>query len=77
VYSYVQEVVEAGVTGTAPAFVTTAGISGAFSAPLVTGALIDWTGGYPAAFADATGLTALGLALSWLAPESGAAPDAP
>ncbi|MFB6305019.1 MAG: nitrate/nitrite transporter, partial [Haloferacaceae archaeon] len=70
VYSYVREVVDPDITGTALAFLTTAGISGAFSAPLVTGTLIEWTGGYVAAFAYATALTALGLGLSFVAPES-------
>lgn len=69
-YSYVREVVKPGITGTALAFLTTAGISGAFSAPLITGVLIEWTGGFIAAFAYATVLTALGLGLSWVAPES-------
>jgi MFS family permease len=73
VYSYVQEVVETSISGTALAFVTSAGISGAFSAPLITGALIDWTGGYLAAFTYATALTVLGLLLSSVAPESPAA----
>jgi nitrate/nitrite transporter NarK len=75
VYSYVQEVVETNISGTALAFVTSAGISGAFSAPLITGALIDWTGGYLAAFAYAIALTALGLILSSVAPESPASAD--
>jgi len=70
VYSYVQEVVDAEVSGTALAFLTTAGISGAFTAPLVAGALIEWTGGYASAFGYATALTAIGLAVSWIAPES-------
>jgi nitrate/nitrite transporter NarK len=70
VYSYVREVVDPAVTGTALAFLTTAGISGAFSAPLVAGALIEWSGGYAAAFAYAGLLVSLGLALSWAAPES-------
>jgi nitrate/nitrite transporter NarK len=70
VYSYVREVVEAGTTGTALAFLTTAGISGAFSAPLVAGALIDATDTYLLAFAYAVGLTGLGLLVSWFAPES-------
>jgi predicted MFS family arabinose efflux permease len=73
VYSYVREAVDAGVTGTALAFLTTAGISGAFSAPLVTGALIEWSGGYAAAFGYAAILVSLGLAASWVAPESGVA----
>lgn len=71
VYSYVREVVDPDITGTALAFLTTAGISGAFSAPLITGALIDWAGGYLPAFAYATVLTAVGLGFSVLAPESG------
>lgn len=70
VYSYAQETVEADVTGTALAFLTTAGISGAFTAPIITGALIDWTGAYLAAFVYAAVLTAIGLSLSWIAPES-------
>lgn len=69
-YSYVREVVEPEITGTALAFLTTAGISGAFSAPLITGALIEWTGGFLSAFAYATLLTTVGLGLSWVAPES-------
>lgn len=70
VYSYVREVVEADITGTALAFLTTAGISGAFSAPVITGALIEWTGAYLSAFTYAAVLTAIGLLLSWVAPES-------
>jgi nitrate/nitrite transporter NarK len=70
VYSYVRESVRADVTGTALSFLTTAGIFGAFSSPLVTGVLIDASGGYVAAFGYATVITALGLGLSVLAPES-------
>jgi len=75
VYSYVREAVDDDVTGTALSFLTTAGISGAFSAPLVTGALIEWSGGYVSAFGYAGGLVLLGLAASWLAPESVVAGD--
>ena len=70
VYSYVREVVEEDITGTALAFLTTAGISGAFSAPMITGALIEWTGTYRSAFTYAAVLSAIGLALSLVAPES-------
>ncbi|MFB6301515.1 MAG: nitrate/nitrite transporter [Haloferacaceae archaeon] len=70
VYSYVREVVEADITGTALAFLTTAGISGAFTAPVIAGALIERTDGYLPAFAYAAALTAIGLLLSWIAPES-------
>ena len=73
VYSYVQEAVEGEVTGTALAFLTTAGISGAFSAPVITGVLIEWTDAYLVAFTYAAALTAIGLLLSWVAPTS---PDA-
>ncbi|UPV76727.1 MFS transporter (plasmid) [Halorussus limi] len=70
VYSYVQEVVEPQITGTALSFLTTAGISGAFTAPLVAGALIEITETYLLAFAYAAALTGLGLLVSWFAPES-------
>ncbi len=70
VYSYVQEAVERGITGTALAFLTTAGISGAFLAPIIAGALIDWTGAYLSAFAYAGILTAAGLVVAFVAPKS-------
>ena len=70
VHSYVREAVDDGVTGTALSVLTTAGISGAFSAPLATGALIELSGGYGPAFGYAGLLVALGLAASWGAPES-------
>lgn len=73
VYSYVREFATERTAGTALSFLGTAGISGAFSAPLVAGGLISWTGTYAAAFAYAGGIAALGLVLSWAAPE----PDAP
>ena len=75
VYSYVQEVVETQQTGTALAFLTTAGISGAFSAPLVAGALIEATDTYLLAFAYAAVLTGLGLSISLFAPESDSSPN--
>lgn len=70
VYSYVSEVVPDDVSGTALALLGTAGIAGAFSAPLVTGGLIDVTGSYAAAFAYAGLLAAARLGLSIMAPES-------
>lgn len=70
VYSYVQESVDTDISGTALAFVTTAGISGAFSAPIVAGELIEVSGSYSFAFAYATVLTAIGLVISVSAPES-------
>jgi nitrate/nitrite transporter NarK len=71
VYSYVQESVEAGVSGTALSVLGTAGISGAFTAPLIAGALIDATDAYATAFAYAVGIAVLGLGVAWVAPESG------
>ena len=70
VYSYVREAVEANITGTALAFLTTAGISGAFSAPVIAGLLIEWTDAYVTAFSYAAVLTVIGLLLSWIAPKS-------
>lgn len=70
VYSYVRESVGPAVTGTALSFLTTAGIFGAFSSPLVTGGLIDYSGRYVTAFAYAAVLTGLGFALAVIAPES-------
>lgn len=73
VYSYVREFVTERTAGTALSFLSTAGIAGAFSAPLIAGALISWTGAYAAAFTYAAGLAVLGIVLAWVAPE----PDAP
>jgi nitrate/nitrite transporter NarK len=70
VYSYVQESVDPGISGTALSVLGTAGISGAFTAPLVAGALIDATDAYLAAFGYAVGIAVLGLALAWGAPET-------
>lgn len=70
VYSYVRESVATARTGTALSVVTSAGIAGAFSAPIVTGALIDYTGGFGAAFGYAVVLALLGVALAWVAPEA-------
>jgi nitrate/nitrite transporter NarK len=70
VYSYVRESVATARTGTALSVVTSAGIAGAFSAPIVTGALIARTGGFGAAFGYAVVLALLGMALAWVAPEA-------
>jgi len=70
VYSYVREIVDEGATGTALGLLTTAGITGAFFAPLIAGALIGDGTAYGRAFGYAAAVTALGLGLSWLAPES-------
>jgi nitrate/nitrite transporter NarK len=70
VYTYVQESVEPDVSGTALSMLGTAGISGAFTAPLVAGVLIDATDTYTSAFAYAVAIAVLGLGLAWFAPES-------
>lgn len=65
VYSYVQEGVDPAVAGTALSLLGTAGIAGAFSAPVVAGALIDLTGGYAGAFGYAVALGGLGLVVGF------------
>jgi dipeptide/tripeptide permease len=42
---------------------------GAFSAPVLTGFLIDATGGYGTAFGYATALAVFGIVLSWVIPD--------
>ena len=71
VYSYVQESVPTEISGTALSFLGTAGVSGAFSAPLIAGVLIGATDAYLSAFGYAAGVTVLGLGLAWVGPESG------
>lgn len=71
VYSYVRELVSERMAGTALSFLSTAGIAGAFSAPLIAGELISVTGTFAAGFAYAGALVVAGLALAWSAPESG------
>lgn len=58
----------ADLSGTALSFLGTAGIAGAFSAPLITGALIGATEQYATAFAFAAVLALGGLALALRAP---------
>jgi len=66
---YVRELVETNVAATALSVLNLVGLTGAFSAPVLTGMLIDATGAYTAAFAYATGLAGLGVLLAWFAPE--------
>jgi len=70
VYSYVQESVIPELSGTTLSLLGTAGISGAFTAPLIAGALISMTDTYITAFTYAIGIAFLGLGLAWRAPES-------
>lgn len=69
-YSYVREVVAPERHGTALSLLVTACITGAFSAPAITGWLIDQTASYRAAFGFAGVLGVLGIVLAWFAPES-------
>ncbi len=68
-YTHVREVVDAGVATTAVAVLTSIGVFGSFSGPVVTGALIGTTGAYVAAFGYTTLLGALGAVLALWAPE--------
>lgn len=69
VYSYVQEAVDPENAGTALSILGSAGISGAFSAPVIAGGLIDLTGTYAAAFAYAVVLGIVGIVLVFVAAE--------
>ena len=63
------ERVDAPVAGTAVAVVTAAGATGAFTAPLVAGALVDATGSFLPAFGYAVLVGAAGLAITLFLPE--------
>lgn len=69
VYAYVREAVPESISGTALSFLGTAGVAGAFSGPLVTGELIDISG-YAVAFGYAVALGVVGLALTFVAPDT-------
>lgn len=68
-FSYVREVGPEAVGATAVSMLTSAGLFGAFVAPIAAGALIESTGGYRIAFAAAGGVALFGLGLAVLAPE--------
>jgi nitrate/nitrite transporter NarK len=70
VYAYVREAVTEDIAGTALSVLGTAGIAGAFTAPLIAGELIGWTGAYTTAFGYAVALGIVGLALTYVAPDS-------
>lgn len=67
---YVRELVEANVTATAIAVLNLVGFAGAFLTPILTGTLIEWTGGYTLAFAYAASLAVVGVVLAWYVPET-------
>jgi len=68
VFAYVRELVAPATAATAVAVLTSVGLAGAFVAPIAGGAVIS-AFGYPAAFATAGALGAVGAGLAWLAPE--------
>lgn len=68
-FAYVREVVAAGVAGTAVALLTGFLALGAFTAPVIAGALIDATGSYRPAFGYAVAVAAIGLALAYGTPD--------
>jgi nitrate/nitrite transporter NarK len=69
-FSYARELVPEPIHGTTIAFVTTTGILGSFTAPIIAGTLIEQTGTYGAAFGYAAVLAIVGLFVSWLVPET-------
>jgi nitrate/nitrite transporter NarK len=66
---YVRQFVDRDVAGTALSVLNLVGFLGAFSAPVLTGVVIDLSGGYRMAFRYATVLTILGIGLSWVIPD--------
>lgn len=70
VFTYVQELVDPALRGTAVSFGTAIGLSGAFVAPVAAGSIIDATGSYRPAFLVATVVAAVGLGLAVVAPEA-------
>jgi len=70
-YTYVRELVEPNVAGTATALLTTVSVFGSFSAPIVAGGLIEYTGTFLLAFGYGVLVAVIGVSLAWFAPESG------
>ncbi|MFB6299522.1 MAG: nitrate/nitrite transporter [Halobacteriales archaeon] len=69
-FTYVRELVAKNVVGTALAVLNAVGFVGGFSAPIITGTLIERTGSFAAVFAYAGGLAVLSTVLAWYAPET-------
>jgi len=68
-YTYIRELVDEHVAGSAIAVLSMASFSGGFSAPLVAGWLIERTGAYLSAFVFALAIGLFGVTLAWFAPE--------
>lgn len=69
-FTYVREVVPVNVAGTSLAVLNTVGFLGAFSAPTITGFLIEKSGGYLFGFVYVELLLSVGILLTWIAPET-------
>ena len=67
---YVREFVAESVTATAVGVLNVMGFLGAFITPVLTGWLIEMTGGYAAAFGYAFAIAAAGTLLAWVVPEA-------
>lgn len=68
---YARELVDENVTATAIAVLNLVGFIGAFLTPILTGWLIERTGGYTVAFGYAVALALAGVLLAWIVPEAG------
>jgi nitrate/nitrite transporter NarK len=68
-FTHAREVVADEVTGVAVALFVTVSVAGALTAPVFTGALIDYSGGYALAFGYAVVLGTVAVGLAWGAPE--------
>jgi predicted MFS family arabinose efflux permease len=69
-FTYVREIVPVNVAGTSLAVLNTVGFFGAFTAPTVTGMLIEYSESYYLAFIYVEILILLGLVALWFAPVS-------
>lgn len=68
-FTHIREVVEPDVQGTAVALFLVFGTFGALTAPVITGALIDYANGYTPAFGYIAVLASCTVAIAWYVPE--------
>ncbi|SEP12275.1 MFS transporter, NNP family, nitrate/nitrite transporter [Halogranum amylolyticum] len=69
IYTYVQNFVDDNVVGTAVAVISVVGWLGEFVSPVITGALIEWTGEYSSIFVYTGVLGVIGTLVALLASE--------
>lgn len=69
IYTYVQNFVDDNVVGTAVAVISVVGWLGEFMSPVITGALIEWTGEYSSIFVYTGVLGVIGTLVALLASE--------